>query len=99
MKMNRINKLFNTKKSQILSVYYTAGFPKLTDTIPIAKALADAGADIIELGIPFSDPVADGPVIQESNKIALDNGMTLKLLLQQVVEIRKQIEVPIILMG
>ncbi len=97
--MNRINKLFKTKNSQILSVYYTAGFPALSDTVGIAKALADAGADVIEIGIPFSDPVADGPVIQESNKIALDNGMTVKLLLEQVAEIRKQIELPIILMG
>src|SRR5260221_5272469 len=97
--MNRINKLLNSKKNNILSVYYTAGFPKLNDTVVIAKALEDAGADLIEIGIPFSDPVADGPVIQESNKIALDNGMTLKLLLQQVSEIRKQVKLPVILMG
>ncbi len=97
--MNRINKLLNSKKNNILSVYYTAGFPKLNDTVVIAKALEDAGADIIEIGIPFSDPVADGPVIQASNKIALDNGMTLKLLLEQVAEIRKQVKLPLILMG
>lgn len=96
---NRIHQVFATKKKNILSVYYTAGFPKLDDTGIIAKALEDAGADIIEIGIPFSDPVADGPVIQESNKIALDNGMTLKLLLKQVSEIRKQVKVPVILMG
>jgi len=96
---NRIHQVFATKKKNILSVYYTAGFPKLDDTGIIAKALEDAGVDIIEIGIPFSDPVADGPVIQESNKIALDNGMTLKLLLKQVSEIRKQVKVPVILMG
>lgn len=96
---NRINQVFSTKRKNILSVFYTAGYPTLNDTIPIAKALEDAGADIIEIGIPFSDPVADGPVIQESNKIALDNGMTLKLLLKQVTEIRKNVKIPIILMG
>ena len=82
--MNRIQTLFQKKNRNILSVFYTAGFPKLNDTLEIAKGLEDAGADIIEIGIPFSDPVADGPVIQESNKIALDNGMTVKKLLEQV---------------
>src|SRR5258705_11335490 len=96
---NRINQLLAVKPKNILSVFYTAGFPKLNDTVIIAKALEDAGADLIEIGIPFSDPVADGPVIQESNKIALDNGMTLKLLLEQVAYIRKQVKLPIILMG
>jgi len=96
---NRINKLFAAKSKNILSVFYTAGFPKLNDTVSIAKALEDAGADIIEIGIPFSDPVADGPVIQASNKVALDNGMSLKLLIEQVGEIRKQVKLPIILMG
>jgi tryptophan synthase alpha chain len=97
--MNRIQKLFTEKKNDILSVYYTAGFPSLNDTVSIAKCLSAAGADIIEIGIPFSDPVADGPTIQESNKIALDNGMTTKILLQQVAEIRKTVQTPIILMG
>jgi len=96
---NRINKLLAAKPKNILSVYYTAGFPKLNDTVSIAKSLEDAGADIIEIGIPFSDPVADGPVIQASNKVALDNGMNLKLLIEQVSEIRKQVKLPIILMG
>ena len=71
----------------------------MNDTGRIAKALADAGADIIEVGIPFSDPVADGPTIQQSNKIALENGMNLHLLLDQVKEVRKSISIPIILMG
>ncbi len=97
--MNRIQKLFTERKENILNVFYTAGFPSLNDTPEIAKSLEQAGADIIEIGIPFSDPIADGPVIQESNKIALDNGMTLKKLLEQVKEIRKTVKLPIILMG
>jgi len=97
---NRITALFKKKKKNILSVFYTAGFPALKSTVPIAKYLDEAGADIIEIGIPFSDPVADGPTIQESNKIALDNGMNLHLLIDQVKEIRKQkIDIPLILMG
>ena len=97
--MNRINSLFQNRKSNILNVYFTAGFPKQEDTILIAQHLQKAGADIIEIGIPFSDPIADGPTIQESNKIALDNGMNLHLLLEQVQQIRKSVSLPIILMG
>lgn len=97
---NRITDLFAAKKKNILSVFYTAGFPALDSTVPTASRLAEAGADIIEIGIPFSDPVADGPTIQESNNIALKNGMNLRLLIDQVKEIRKQkIEIPLILMG
>ncbi len=97
--MNRITELFKNKKSGILSIFYTAGFPKLDDTVVIAKALEEAGADIIEIGIPFSDPVADGPTIQASNKTALDNGMTVVKLLDQIRLIRKEVNIPIILMG
>lgn len=96
---NRITDLFRNKKGEVLSVFYTAGFPTLNDTVPIALNLEKAGADIIEIGIPFSDPVADGPTIQQSNKTALDNGMNLRLLISQVKEIRKQAKLPIILMG
>ncbi|HEY3402968.1 MAG TPA: tryptophan synthase subunit alpha, partial [Ohtaekwangia sp.] len=96
---NRITDLFEKKNKNILSVFYTAGFPKLNDTVAIAESLEKSGADIIEIGIPFSDPVADGPTIQESNKIALDNGMTVKLLLEQVKTIRQKVNIPIILMG
>ena len=97
---NRITTLFKNKKQNILSVFYTAGFPTIDSTIPVARYLEAAGADIIEIGIPFSDPVADGPTIQESNKIALDNGMNLRLILDQVKAIRKEKnELPIILMG
>ena len=97
--MNRIKKVFTEKRSGILSVFYTAGYPNLNSTKDIALYLQAAGADIIEIGIPFSDPIADGPVIQENNKIALENGMTLKILLQQVKELREKVKLPIILMG
>ena len=97
--MNRIKKIFTEKKNSILSVFYTAGYPNLNSTKDIALYLQEAGADIVEIGIPFSDPIADGPVIQESNKIALENGMTLKILLQQVRELRKKVKLPIVLMG
>jgi tryptophan synthase alpha chain len=96
---NRITTLFAKKKQNILSVFYTAGFPALHDTVRVAKLLEEAGADIIEIGIPFSDPIADGPTIQESNKIALDQGMNLKLLIKQVREIRATVKLPIVLMG
>jgi tryptophan synthase alpha chain len=97
--LNRIDQLFSEKKENILSVFYTAGYPSLTDTVPIAQALEQAGVDMIEIGIPFSDPIADGPVIQASSKTAIDNGMTLKLLLEQVKEARQTVTIPIILMG
>lgn len=96
---NRINNLFSQSKGRLLSVYFTAGFPKLDDTAVIAKALEQAGADMIEIGIPFSDPVADGPTIQQSNKVALENGMNVKLLLEQVASVRKATIFPIVLMG
>lgn len=97
--MNRIEKLFKSKRKGILSVFFTAGFPTLNETVLISQQLEKAGVDLIEIGIPFSDPIADGPIIQQSNKVALDNGMTLKLLLEQVREIRKTVNLPIILMG
>lgn len=96
---NRIKTLLAGNKKGILSMYYTAGFPQLADTVSIAESLASAGADIIEIGIPYSDPVADGPTIQASNTTALKNGMRVSTLIQQVKEIRKKSEVPIILMG
>lgn len=96
---NRISELFRTKNHGILSIFYTAGFPKLEDTVSIASHLEAAGVDLVEIGIPFSDPVADGPVIQESNKIALDNGISVRKILEQVREIRKTVKLPIILMG
>jgi tryptophan synthase alpha chain len=97
--MNRIDKLFSEKKNNILSIYFTAGYPNLESTAGIIKTLADAGADMIEIGIPFSDPMADGPVIQHSNQVALRNGMNLKLLFNQLSDIRKEIDIPLLLMG
>jgi tryptophan synthase alpha chain len=98
--MNRINTLFQNKNSQILNIYFTAGFPKIEDTFTVLEALQSAGVDIVEIGIPYSDPLADGETIQNSGQKALDNGMTLSLLLDQLKDIRqKGITVPILLMG
>src|SRR5690349_6509488 len=96
---NRIKELFSRKNSNVLSVFYTAGFPKLDSTVRVGQALQKAGADIIEIGIPYSDPIADGPTIQESNKVALENGIKLSIILEQVKELRKTVDIPIILMG
>jgi tryptophan synthase alpha chain len=97
--MNRIDQLFQKKQHEILSVYFTAGHPELNSTQFIIKALAEAGADMIEIGMPFSDPMADGPVIQHSSSVALKNGMSLKLLFEQLKEIRSEVQVPLLLMG
>ena len=97
--MNRINHLFNTKPNGVLSIYFTAGYPEINDTATVIKSLANAGVDFIEIGIPFSDPVADGPTIQRSSEIALDNGMTMKLLFEQFADIRKDVSIPLLLMG
>jgi tryptophan synthase alpha chain len=96
---NKIERLFKTKANNILSIYFTAGFPELNQTTEIITHLENAGVDLIEIGIPFSDPLADGPVIQESSKIAIENGMNLKLLFQQLIEIKNTCKVPLILMG
>ncbi|WP_102408473.1 tryptophan synthase subunit alpha [Parabacteroides bouchesdurhonensis] len=97
--MNRITNLFDTKRNGILSVYFTAGYPNLNDTSTILKALEAKGIDMVEVGIPFSDPMADGPVIQEAATQALRNGMSLRLLFQQLKDIRKDVNIPVILMG
>ena len=97
--MNRINKLFKEKKDKILSIYFTAGYPSLNDTTEIIKTLDNCGVDLIEIGMPFSDPIADGPVIQDSSNVAIDNGMNLNLLFKQLADIRKTTDIPIILMG
>ena len=96
---NRINDLFKTKKKNILSVYFTAGFPNLNDTVEIIEQLEKNGVDLIEIGIPFSDPAADGPVIQKSSETALKNGMSLNLLFEQLKTIRKSVNIPLVLMG
>lgn len=96
--MNRIKELFQ-KKKDILSIYYTAGYPSLGDTVAIAEALQESGADLLEIGFPYSDPVADGPTIQASSKQALDNGMDLKLLFEQLKDLRAKVTIPVLLMG
>ena len=97
--MNRIKKLFKEKNENILNVYFTAGHPKLQNTAEIAATLDKNGVDLIELGMPYSDPLADGLTIQQSSMKALKNGMTLDLLFDQVQKIRSQQDTPIILMG
>jgi tryptophan synthase alpha chain len=97
--MNRIQELFQKKKHNILNMYCTAGFPTLDSTVPVMKALQDNGADMIELGMPYSDPLADGPVIQASSTKALANGMTIAKLFDQLRGFRHQVYVPVILMG
>ena len=97
--MNRLNNLFNTQNSNLLSIYYTAGYPDLSSTIIIAGALEKAGADFLEIGFPYSDPVADGPTIQHSSERALENGMTLHVLFEQLADLRDQLNIPVLLMG
>ncbi len=99
--MNRIEKLFKNSSQDrgILSVYCTAGFPQLEDTLIVMKALEENGVGMIELGMPYSDPLADGPVIQHSSTIALQNGMTIKKLFGQLKDFRKEISIPVLLMG
>ncbi|HMM04705.1 MULTISPECIES: tryptophan synthase subunit alpha [unclassified Dysgonomonas] len=97
--MNRIKQLFEKKQKDILSIYFTAGFPNLNDTRDVIRELEANGIDLIEIGIPFSDPMADGPTIQDSGTIALKNGMTLKVLFSQLKDIRKEVDIPLIMMG
>lgn len=95
---NRLDTLFEQKKD-LLSIYFTAGFPQLSDTMPIMRALQKAGVDFVEIGMPFSDPLADGPVIQLSGIEALKNGMCTKVLLEQIKNMRSEITMPVLLMG
>lgn len=97
--MNRIDKLFNEKKHGILSVYFTAGYPEYDATAGTIAELASQGVDMVEIGIPFSDPMADGPVIQQSSTVALNNGMTLKKLFGQLEGIRQRVGIPLVMMG
>lgn len=97
--MNRLNALFNTDKKDLLSVYFTAGYPEINTTLDIAEALEKAGADFLEIGFPYSDPVADGPTIQQSSQQALDNGMTLNVLFEQLKDLRQRLAIPVLLMG
>lgn len=97
--MSRIRTLFETKNGNVLNVYCTAGFPELNSTMEVMEALQESGADLIELGMPYSDPLADGEVIQRSSSRALHNGMNLQVLFSQLKDMRKRISIPVILMG
>ncbi len=97
--MDRLQTLFSTKKNNILSVYFTAGYPQKNSTVEVIKTLSDNGVDLIEIGIPFSDPMADGPVIQHSSQVALANGMSQAVLFDQLKEIRKVTNIPLLFMG
>lgn len=97
--MNRIISLFEKQPTQNLNVYFTAGFPQINDTRAILKALQVAGADLVEIGMPYSDPVADGETIQASNQQALESGMTIKLLFEQLAGMRSEVALPVLLMG
>ena len=96
---NRIADLFAQKNTDLLNVYFTAGFPNLADTTAILENLQNAGADLVEIGMPYSDPIADGETIQQSNMRALENGMSLNVLFDQLADIRGRVSVPILLMG
>ncbi|TAF63560.1 MAG: tryptophan synthase subunit alpha [Cytophagales bacterium] len=95
----RIQVAFEKNKKELLTIYYTAGFPNLNDTLTIAQTLESAGADLIEIGIPFSDPIADGEVIQQSNMVALQNGMSVSVLFEQLSQLRQHVSLPVLLMG
>lgn len=98
--MNRITTLFENKHNSILSIYFPAGYPHLNDTVEILKTLQANGVDMVEVGIPFSDPMADGPVIQEASTIALRNGISLRKIFEQLKNVRRDgIHIPLILMG
>jgi tryptophan synthase alpha chain len=97
--MSRIQELFKKKSRQVLNVYCTAGYPELGSTLTVMQSLQENGADLIELGMPYSDPLADGPVIQASGTRALANGMTIEVLLNQLNGFRERIHLPVILMG
>ncbi|GAB1360516.1 tryptophan synthase subunit alpha [Porphyromonadaceae bacterium] len=97
--MNRINQLFRNKQSGILSIYFPAGYPTLESTRPVLSALQATDVDMVEIGIPFSDPMADGVVIQQASGEALKNGMSLHGLFNQLSDVRREITLPILLMG
>tara|TARA_A100001011_G_scaffold28872_1_gene28104 strand:+ start:4424 stop:5185 length:762 start_codon:yes stop_codon:yes gene_type:complete len=96
--MNRIDQVFQGNK-KLLSIYFSAGHPNLEDTLPILRALQSSGVDMVEIGLPFSDPLADGPTIQKSSTKALKNGMTTEKLFQQLENVRDEITIPMVLMG
>lgn len=97
--MNRINQLFQDKKKNVFSLYFCAGYPTLDSTVEIIETLEKKGVDLLEIGIPFSDPIADGPVIQNATHQSLKNGMNLRLLFDQLRDIRKHVKMPLVIMG
>ena len=97
--MNRIDKLFADKPKGVLSIFCTAGYPQLDDTMTVLQSLQEQGVDMIELGMPYSDPLADGPVIQQSNQQAIANGMNMVLLFEQLKNMRQTMQIPVLLMG
>src|SRR5687767_6380879 len=97
--MSKLNDLFNRKQHGVLNVYCTAGYPNADSTMEVMEALQENGADIIELGMPYSDPLADGPVIQASSSVALANGMSISRLFEQLSDMKDRIHIPVILMG
>lgn len=99
MSTNRLDQVFAGNNDGLLTIYYTAGFPEINDTVRIAEALESSGVDILEIGLPFSDPIADGPTIQNSSTKALKNGMTIKLLFDQLKYLRDTVNIPVLLMG
>lgn len=96
--MNRINQKLQENK-KILSIYFSAGYPALNDTVKIIEELEKSGVDMIEIGLPFSDPLADGPTIQASSTQALQNGMTTQVLFNQLEKIRETVSIPLVIMG
>ncbi len=97
--MSRLSELFIKQNERVLNVYCTAGFPQLNSTLKVMKSLQDNGANISELGMPYSDPLADGEVIQSSGNVAIANGMTIDTLFEQLTAMRKTIHIPVVLMG
>ncbi|WP_369049264.1 tryptophan synthase subunit alpha [Tenacibaculum sp. UWU-22] len=97
--MNSIQNIFNQKENNLLSIFFTAGFPKLTDTTKIITELSNSGVDFIEVGLPYSDPLADGPTIQYSSQLALENGMNLDVVFEQLTSIKNTNKTPLVLMG
>ncbi|ANW94883.1 tryptophan synthase subunit alpha [Wenyingzhuangia fucanilytica] len=97
--MSKLNQLFKEKPNRLCSVYFTSGYPKLNDTATVVKNLEAAGVDFLEVGFPYSDPMADGPTIQESSSVALKNGVNLDIIFDQLAAIKEQINIPLVGMG
>ena len=97
--MNSVQKLFQQKDKNLLSIYFTCGYPELTDTTKVITELEKSGVDFIEVGLPYSDPLADGPTIQDSSQVALKNGVNLDIVFDQLMTIKETNKTPLVLMG